>query len=204
MESRSHHAQVILLALALVLSSCKLSVEPTVLQTPDPSLLQAGDLICRLGDGVYSAYFKDFSRKERLYSHIGVLAKTSTGDSLCVVHAEASELTGQGNVRTESLPAFLKGANDYAVYRLKKDGKVRLAIADQALTYCRRGIPFDRVFDASDSTAFYCTELVMHCVNIAVGENLIQPATLVRGKKFVAIDDTYLHDWIQPVLKNNP
>lgn len=204
MESRSHHAQVILMALAFVLSSCSPTAEPPALQTPDPSLLQAGDLIYRLGDGVYSAYFKDFSGKEKRYSHVGVLAKTGAGDALCVVHAEANELTGQGNVRTESLPAFLKGANVYAVYRLKKEEKIRLAIADQALIYCHRSVPFDLEFDVSDSTAFYCTELIMHCVNIAAGENLIQPATLVRGKKFVAIDDTYLHDWIQAILKNNP
>ena len=202
MEDRSWHAQVIFLA--LILSSCSSTSQPAVLQSPDLSLLQSGDLIYRLGDGFYAAYFKDFSETDKQYSHVGVVAKTILGDSIQVVHAEANELTGQGKVQTESVSEFLKGANAYGVYRLKKEQNIRQAIADQALIYCHRGVPFDLKFDASDSTAFYCTELVMHCVNMATSENLIQPGTLVEGKKFVAIDDTYLHDWIQPVLKKCP
>lgn len=192
---------MILLTLVFVLCSCRPASEPNNLAM-DASLLQPGDLIYRLGNGLYSVYFKDFSRTEKLYSHVGVVAKMASGDSLWVVHSEASELTGQGNVRMETLPIFLKDSNSWAVYRLKKEEKVRSKIAHRALEYYHRAVPFDLEFDVADSTAFYCTELVMHCVNAAIGEYLIQPNTLVQGKRFVAIDDTYLHDWIEPVLKD--
>ena len=72
----------------------------------------------------------------------------------------------------------------------------REALAAEML---RRAVPFDLAFDAADSTAFYCTELVLHCVNAAAGRLLIQGCTKINGKPVIAIDDTYLHDAMTPI-----
>lgn len=168
-------------------------------EMPDGSQLQSGDLVYRFGNGLYSAYFRNASQTDPRFSHVGIAVKSETEDELYVVHAEADDYTGQGGVRMDRLSEFLKDAQSWAAYRLNIEAPLRLDIAHRALYYQRRAIPFDLAFDAADSTAFYCTELVSHCVNAAIDQPLIRPNTLLNGKNIIAIDDTYLHDAMTPL-----
>jgi len=193
---------MILLALLLTLAAChRTTEEQSRPPEPDDSLLQTGDLVYRFGNGVYSAYFRDMSQHEKRYSHVGIVVIPENNGPTQVVHAEANDYTGQGKVRTESLAKFLKEAHDWAVYRVVADEKTGRNIAGKAMWYHSRQVPFDLEFDAADTTAFYCTELVMHCVNEALGETRIRPNSRLNGKQIVAIDDTYLHDWVKIVTK---
>jgi hypothetical protein len=193
------------LLLALALAACRPDSGVAGPQAPDELSLQPGDLLYRLGNGLYSAYFRNFSQTDQRFSHVGIVVQATPTAPLHVVHAEADDFTGQGGVRSERLADFLKGANDWAVYRLNREDTIRQDIAARALGYYRRGIPFDLAFDTDDTSAFYCTELVLHCVNEAVGSPLLRAGTVAQGKRFVAIDDTYRHPDLAPVLQNaNP
>jgi hypothetical protein len=191
------------MALLLLLSfaACRLDQEAagSRAEMPDEARLQSGDLIYRFGNGLYSAYFRNISQTDQRFSHVGIAVRISKEDELYVVHAEADDYTGQGGVRMDRLSDFLKDANDRSAYRLNANEAVRLDIAKRALDYQRRAVPFDLAFDAADSTAFYCTELVLHCVNAAAGRLLIQGCTKINGKPVIAIDDTYLHDAMTPI-----
>jgi len=201
MESARLAQQIAVLTLALAFAACR--PEPgaadSKAKAPDESLLQSGDLIYRFGNGLYSAYFRSVSQTDRRFSHVGIAVRTTAGGPLYVVHAEADDYTGQGGVRLDRLTDFLKEAGDRAAYRLNCGEAIRRDIANRALDYRRRAVPFDLAFDAADTTAFYCTELVSHCVNAATGCPLIQPRTQLNGKQFIAIDDTYLNDAMTPV-----
>lgn len=206
MESGSNHAQVaaLLLCMATVISACRQNPATVASALPDTSCMQSGDLVYRLGNGFYSAYFQDFSQREKRFSHTGILVAAGNGDSLYVIHAEADDITGRGCVRRERLTEFLRGASDFAVYRLRDDSLTRERIAHFALNFHHRQTPFDLSFDAEDSTAVYCTELILYCVNGATGHTVIRPRTSVQGKNYIAIDDTYLSDEIIPVLPEKP
>lgn len=192
------------LLLCMTISACRQNPATVASALPDTSCLQSGDLVYRLGDGFYSAYFQDFSKREKRFSHTGILIDADKCDSLYVIHAEADDMTGRGCVRRERLTEFLRGASDFAVFRLRDDALTRERIAGFALDYHRRQTPFDLSFDAEDSTAVYCTELVQYCVNGATGRTVIRPRTSVQGKNYIAIDDTYLSDEIIPVLSQKP
>lgn len=191
------------LLLLLALACCR----PAALETAKPpdvdaSVFQAGDLILRCGNGFYSGFFRDCSQREKLYSHAGVLVQAAEGDSIRVLHVEMADDPRQSDIHLQSVPAFLAGASAWAVYRLASDEKTRRAVAARALDFRRRGPRFDLDFDASDTTALYCTELVMHCVNDALRHPLIRANTMVQGKKVVAADDIYLHEGIKLISKN--
>lgn len=202
MESTRFIQQIAVFALALCFSACRPAPEvagPNA-DAPDVSHLQPGDLIYRFGNGLYSAYFRSISQKDQRFSHVGIVVRVDADGPLSVVHAEADDYTGRGGVRQDRLADFLKEANDWAAYRLNREEAVRRNIADRALGYQRRNVPFDLTFDAADTTAFYCTELVQHCVNKAVGSPLLQARTQLQGKRFIAIDDTYLLPDMAPVF----
>jgi hypothetical protein len=201
MENTRLPQQIVGLIIIFVMSACgpDSGAAGGQAKMPDESQMQSGDLLYRFGNGLYSAYFRSVSQTDQRFSHVGIVVRTSVNGPVQVVHAEADDVTGQGGVRMDLLSNFLMEAGDWAVYRLHSEQVVRSAIAERALDYQRRAVPFDLAFDVADTTAFYCTELVQHCVNAALGRPLIQPHTQVDGKPVVAVDDTYLNDEMVPV-----
>jgi hypothetical protein len=199
MESGSIHAQVTAMLLCLVCAACRPESGPAGQSPHDISQLQSGDLIYRLGNGLYSVGFQEFSQTEKRFSHVGIVEKSATGDSLWVIHAEADDYTGQGGVRRETVAGFLKQSGDCAAYRLPADVAVRDRITALAREFWHRKTPFDISFDADDPTAVYCTELVQYCVNGAVGYPLISAGTEMNGRRYIAVDDTYIPCGMVPV-----
>lgn len=183
---------------ALLVTSCQVSdrAEPAIwpYYTPrvvDTVFIASGDLILRMGNSFYSPIARNISTRERRFSHVGI-AVVECG-AVFVIHAEADD-SGVGGVRIDSVVDFLEGTNDWGIYRLRATESERTAVAHVAESYLAQAIPFDLNFDAADSTAFYCSELAMHCINRGLGCTLVRPATFIKDRYFVAIDETYLND----------
>jgi hypothetical protein len=116
--------------------------------------LKDGDIICRMGDRIWSRLIGEMSPNERRFSHIGIVRIEN--DSIRIIHAEA--LTSEQNERVNevSLANFLVQARTVGVYRANFiDGAT---LSDKATEYLGR--PFDWSFDLEDESKIYCTELV--------------------------------------------
>lgn len=173
----------------------------------DIAQLQHGDIIYRLGNTYYSSYFRDFSKRDRKYSHTGIIVKSSENDSIYVIHAEADDYTGIGEVRKESIAVFLKDAIDWGVYRWHCSGSIKKDFVTWASHYYQLKVPFDMAFDCRDSSSFYCTELISHCINNAFKKEVIKANTIKNDRPFIALDDTYLIDGVEFIdikFKNTP
>lgn len=167
----------------------------------DLSLSQSGDVIYRLGNGLYSNFFKDFSDKDKRYSHVGIIYRTDMTDTVFVIHAEGDDLSGIGGIKKVTATTFLQDTKDWAIYRLKSDDSIRQRVAEQVLFYFKKkDIAFDMAFDTEDSTAFYCSELIAHCINNACNAKVIMPNTTKNNRPYIAIDDTYLTNKMQLIL----
>ena len=181
--------KVLLLSLSLLLLSCHQN-KTSKGNGVDIQKFQNGDIIYRHGNGFFSDYFRKSSNREQLYSHGGIVAIDSS--RVYVIHSEASELTGVGGVRKESLDVFLKDISTWAVYRLDTTQTVRDSIVYIASQYLSREAPFDLDFDNTSDTKVYCTELIALSINQAIHQNLIKATGSIRNKPYYAIDDTYL------------
>ncbi len=181
--------KIVLLSLPLILVSCQRK-ENLSENEYDLKEFQNGDIIYRHGHGFFSDYFRKSSNREQLYSHAGIVAVDS--NKVYVIHSEASELTGVGGVRKESLNVFLKDISTWAVYRLDTTQTVRDSIVYTATEYLNKKIPFDVDFDNTTNDEVYCTELVALSINKATQHNLIKATGSIRNKPYYAIDDTYL------------
>lgn len=190
--------KIFLLNLFLILLSCHGNdrLNNNELHTYE---FQNGDIIYRHGNGFFSDYFRKSSIKEQLYSHGGIIAVDSS--QVYVIHSEASELTGIGGVRKESLNTFLKDIGTWAVYRLDTTQTVRDSIVYIATRYLNKKIPFDLDFDNTTDDKIYCTELIALSVNKAVHLDLIKATGNIRNKTYYAIDDTYLIKEMKPVIR---
>ena len=159
-----------------------------------------GDIIYRHGNGFFSDYFRKSSNREKLYSHGGIIAIDNNSE-VYVIHAEASELTGVGGVRKESLNIFLKDISTWAVYRLDTTQTVRDSIVYVATQYLNKETPFDLDFDNTSDDKVYCTELIALSINKSTHRNLIKATGSIRNKPYFAIDDTYLTKEMKPIIR---
>jgi hypothetical protein len=186
----------------LILLGLLVSCSPKQVEEPlpfDTSILKNGDLLCRYGNGFFSKYFRMVSDSVTDYSHVGFVHITE--DSIHVIHAEASELTFKGFVHRDPIDLFLQDVRSWGIYRVDRPDSIRNRIIQNALRYHEMKVLFDMDFNIEDTTEVYCTELIAECINKAVGEDMVKPATVIMGKKGFSVDDTFLVDGIFEVAK---
>jgi uncharacterized protein YycO len=131
-----------------------LSPQKRILPEDISNILQDGDIICRLGDRLWSLYFKDVSPNDKRFSHLGIIRVNDT--KITVINAEGRAIQGKDFVNEVDLDEFLEIAKAVGIYRLKNfDGK---KVSSTALEYI--GYPFDWNFNLEDEKKIYCTELL--------------------------------------------
>ena len=117
-------------------------------------IIKDGDIICRLGNRLWSQLFSDLSETDKRYSHMGII-RIHNG-LVTVIHTEGDAGPGKDHVTEISLDDFLIIARATGIYRVNGiDGNV---ISQTALEYL--GTPFDWQFDLNNDSKLYCTELI--------------------------------------------
>lgn len=164
-------------------------------------LLENGDIIYRHGNGIFSGYFVSTSQKEQLYSHAGIIS--IKGDSIYVIHSEASEFTGIGGIRKETLQTFLKDISTWGVYRLDTTIIVRDSVALVASNYLNKNISFDFDFNSLNDDKIYCTELIALSINKAASRQLIEAKGKLGSKTYFAVDDTYMIPQMKKIISHH-
>ncbi len=164
---------------------------PTLRASTRKPEFKNGDLIVRHSDYLHSEFIRKLNSREQVFSHLGVIRRTS--DSLTVLHATAGDLTGIGGIEAVPLSLFMpQGDFDVAVYRLQTPQSVRDALADDILRLRAKGTPFDPFFNVADTTRLYCAELVAYSVNRVLEREAVQPSGVFMGKPIYTVDDCYL------------
>lgn len=116
--------------------------------------LNDGDVICRLGDRLWSNFFKELSPNDKKFSHLGIIRIRD--NKITVINAEGLAIEGKDYVNEVLLKDFLKIAQNIGIYRLRNIEGYK--ISDMALKYLDR--PFDWQFDMEEGNKLYCSELL--------------------------------------------
>lgn len=124
--------------------------------------LEVGDLLFRQGTGVVGQMVTSVD-DQGLYSHVGVVVRRDS--SWWVVHAVPHEPDFEGDidrVKCERAEEFLGRYPDgkFGLYRPQITPEQRVRAAKHALRLSERRVPFDHLYNLSDSSHLYCTELV--------------------------------------------
>ena len=161
--------------LSLMFAACRRDVPVEDYVLPDTVRLQSGDLAFREGESRESRAVTTLDRSS-LYTHVGMVVWN--GDGWYVLHAVPNErVTKQeeDSVKLEPIGTFFRSdrAVKGGVYRSPLTPADTLALLHRGLAlYHDRHPLFDNLFDAEDSTAFYCTELVCFLYQQVAGIDL--------------------------------
>ena len=146
----------------LIFSCCQKKPSAVDYVLPDTVRIQSGDLVFRTGVSKESRAVTTLDRSS-LYTHVGMVVWDGRGWR--VLHAVPSERATkqeEDSVKFEPIGTFFRSdrAVKGGVYRYPVSSEDTLRLLDRALVTYARHPMFDNLFDAGDTTAFYCTELV--------------------------------------------
>ena len=164
----------------------------TIWQDAPPAGLRRGDLVLRAERGFLSQRFIDASKREKRFSHVGVVLHGS--GEVKIVTVGGVGVSVADNVASHAWCDYLVNSVDCAVYRLERPVGIGDKIA--AAAERRLGVPFDPAFDLKTKDRLYCAEMVRDAVNEAAGREVV--GTTWRGDfEYVAIDDCYRNGFVK-------
>lgn len=146
------------------------------------SEIEEGDLIFRLGKGVWSPLFSDV--KGSAFSHVGVLVKEN--QHWVVAHSEADDYTLEGGVHTTPLESFLNESADFQFKHNGMNEKQKQEFLDFIRYQVKKGTKFDTDFNLESADALYCTELIWLAAkkaDVSLGEPVYY-----LGKPYITVD----------------
>lgn len=157
------NVRTVLLSSLLALTACSDNIGREGSILPADLQLQEGDVVFRRGGG-FTSHAVLIADKGGAYSHVGIVADSA--GQLVVIHAVPGEPDYEGDedrVKMER-PAdfFMKSRADCGAVCRPKDSIAGQQAAQRAMACYRQGMLFDHNYDDGDTTAMYCTELVVY------------------------------------------
>ena len=161
---------------------------------PPPELREL-DVIVRATDGLWSPLFAAVSRGNKRFSHVGLIVRDDQGQFF-VLHADADDTSGVGQVTATPWGIFEHDALDWAIYRpvaLNAQQTQRT----RALAWQLIGTPFDIDFDLGSQDKLYCTEFIAHAFAAGAGLPWPEERTEWNGKSVLTVDDLTRSAWLE-------
>lgn len=154
--------------------------------------LRSGDIILRKSYGLISDIIVMNLNDTLDVSHCGIIIK-EPDSSYKVIHALSKKVSHTDGVQICRLEQFMADSKieTVRVFRFLSDSKGE--IAAQALRYLKQKTPFDETFDATDSTALYCSELPVQSirnaykVDVSSGEKMLKFSVFLQPDFFSEI-----------------
>ena len=129
--------------------------------------LKEGDIILRHGFGFVSNTIVKALGEDLPVSHVGMIVKNEKGE-FAVIHSVSQTLSDHNGVQIQDLQNFVRDSQDSSIVIVRYKNTSEKKDFDQrkhAFRYLQKQIPFDYQFDLEDSTAFYCSELIVRILS---------------------------------------
>ena len=123
-------------------------------------LLKDGDLLVRNGNDLTSQFIKNFSKKDKNYSHSGLVF--FKGDKPLVYHILASGGSAASELFADSLEAFCDPRHNsaFALYRYDLNAAELEKLRAAVFNWYDKGVKFDSMFNLKTDDRMYCSEMI--------------------------------------------
>jgi len=183
-------------------------------------LLQDGQLITRSDNDFESRILQNFSRRERVYSHSGIVFKEDT--AYMVYHCMGGEENPDGACKKEPFDSFVNPLQKtgFGIFQYQLVQNETDSLHQILEKYYQQKIPFDASFNLKTTDSLYCSEMIWLALNEATKGRLIIPSSHIDNFKpkimgykyntlffkrfdFIGIDDLYLNSFCREIIRVN-
>lgn len=183
-------------------------------------LLEDGQLITRSDNDFESMILQNFSRRERVYSHSGIVFKED--DVYMVYHCMGGEENPDGACKKEPFDSFVNPLQKtgFGIFQYQLFNKEKDSLHQVLESYFQQKIPFDASFNLKTSDSLYCSEMIWRALDKATQGRLIIPSSHINNFKpkimgykynslffkrfdFIGIDDLYLNSFCKEIIRVN-
>ncbi len=181
------------------------------------SLLSTGDLLTRSDDDFESLGLQNFSKKDRTYSHSGIIFKEE--DGWFVYHSMAGMENPDACIIREPYDSFVNPVKKtgFGIFRYRLTPVEIIALHTLYKKYYAEKLPFDKSFNLNNDDSMYCSEIIFKSLKKVTGNRVILPTSSLTNfkpkttgmrfkntffKKFdyVGIDDLYLNSFCTKIF----
>jgi hypothetical protein len=176
--------------------------------------IKNGDLIERSDDGLESESMRNFSKRDKTFSHCG-LAFVEEGE-IYVYNTIAGEENPSEKIRREPFDSFVSPEmkNGFGIYRYALSDSEAVNLHRLIKSYYAQGLLFDKTFDLKSDEKMYCAELVYKGIKKATNDRIVIPTSRLQNYKvrapqykgvvlkefeYVGLDDLFLNAFCQPI-----
>lgn len=184
------------------------------------SLLQEGDLVLRLNHDPASQFIKYFNRKDKSYSHAGIVL-FENGYPYVYHIVNGNENPGE-KIRRDSLIRFCHPRKNFGfgIYRYQINSAERRELKAAIQEWQKKEVRFDHRFNLNTNNLMYCSEMIAKALAKATGKRIeitgtqptaIEAAVLsshahlslaaAKKMKVIAIDNLYMNAHCAPVFR---
>ncbi len=166
------------------------------------ALLEEGDIIMRRGFGLFSDWIaKSLNTGGMDVTHAGIL--TCRNGNWQVIHALSSDVSPIDGMQVHSLNKFLHYSQpgSIAVVRIKNFTPTKgVQIAEEALYYLSKKVPFDHHGNIDEDSELYCTELIWTILEKKLGLIQLPSDPEIRKKIYYSMRGLYDTAYFDMVL----
>ena len=136
-------------------------------------LLKNGDLVVRSGNDITSQLIKSFNRKDKNYSHAG-LVFFKNGEPM-IFHILAGDENPGGKMTIDSLEKFSHPRHNsaFAIYRYDMDPTEIFKLKEAVTTWYAQSVRFDSTFNLRNDDRMYCSEMIKKGLARATGNRIM-------------------------------
>lgn len=183
-------------------------------------LLKDGQLITRSDNDFESMILQNFSRRERVYSHSGIVFKEDT--VYMVYHCMGGEENPDGACKKEPFDSFVNSLQKtgFGIFQYQLEKNENDSLHQVLENYYQQKIPFDASFNLKTTDSLYCSEMIWRALDKATKGRLIIPLSHIDNFKpkimgykynslffkrfdFIGIDDLYLNSFCKEIIRVN-
>lgn len=165
--------------------------------------IESGDIIVRNGRDEVSAAVRSFNRKEKTYSHCGIVIKEM--DTFFVYHELGGAYNPSQSLLRQPLDSFCNPneVDKFAVYRYALDSSQKAKLIRVVQNYFKDKLPFDLFFSLDTDDRMYCSEFVFKSMIRSGFFNLYRILNKNATPTYISIDDLYLNDAAILIVKED-
>ena len=157
------------------------------------SLLKSGYIVLRMGKGADSYMLSQFNRKDKSYSHCGIVL-IEDGYPF-VYHAIGGEDNPDERLRRDSASFFFSPEHNFAIAVVSYSfDSTRISKLREVVQYYYKAKPkFDLKFDLNTDDKLYCAEFVYKTINKAMQDDNFIGTTTTMGVRYAGVDNLFLN-----------